>query len=413
MKPVVQGTSSPFRTCTGGLPPGVLSCDQKTIDTIIQKVRPLAKGIHGDRQQATLFVCGHALTKAERQYMYAVAEAMHNMIVLSAPQMRYWRLIEAVFIFAPPGVKPQQWHADTRRQYVGQNTVFQGYSMPTEFADLEYNSLDVEDKELPSVAEAMDLPKSWASLKPAKHWQGLQGRLLVVPFYTDTLHRGPSVPKEAVERVSFYAAWGPPRANTRRFVDEEFWHSLIRTQLSLKHPVEDRTPLEWTCIRCTYVNQPKQLRCEICLCKVPRNTKLVLQTCMTTLRKAGGETATLTSVDLDLGGLLDKELDTTWKSYLKNLKRHDKGANGTVLRKVAPYLPYFICECLRDTVDGQDPLSWYPQAPLFFCYFLLLFTSSLLLSLSLSLSRSRSLSLSLSQSESLSLPKREGESLKA
>ena len=298
---------------------------------------------------------------------------MHNYIVLSAPQMQYWRLIEAVFLFAPAGVKPQQWHADTRGQYVGQNTVFQGYDMPTEFADLEYNSLDVQDEDLPSVAQAMDLPKSWASMKPATHWQGLHGRLLVVPFYTDSLHRGPSVP--TLERVSYYSAWGPPGANTRRFVNEEFWNSLLSTRSSPRHPVVDRTPLGWDCIRCTFANPPKQARCGVCLCNAPRHIKFTPQTRMATVRKASAMTTTPTEVDL--GGPLEKDVDTAWKNCLKNLKKDDNGAHKELLWKLAPFIPYFIRQCQRDTVDGQDPLNWYQQAP-FFSFLFFFFNFSFL-----------------------------------
>jgi hypothetical protein len=66
---------------------------------------------------------------------------------------------------------------------------------------------------------------------------------------------------------------------------------------------------------------------------------------------------TTTPTEVDLGGPLEKDVDTAWKNCLKNLKKDDNGAHKELLRKVAPFIPYFIRQCQRDTVDGQDPLD--------------------------------------------------------
>ena len=212
----------------GGFAPAVLEWDELLVASIIKKAQQVSLPIQGGKQQATKSNFYAKLNKAEKMHLCALEHACFNHVVNQNQLIAGWDNIDLVILWAEPETNFQEWHLDTMEAIVAATVVAAGHPTPTEFADLNYRDIDVGDAEFDNVANAMDLPLDWTTLKPASRPSWCVAPKTLFPFKTNAMHRGPAIPKGAPARVSFFFSWGPhghDPAGTDLFVNQTFFDS--------------------------------------------------------------------------------------------------------------------------------------------------------------------------------------------
>ena len=209
----------------GGFAPAVLEWDETLVASIIKKAQQHSFPIQGGKRQAAKSNFYAKLNKAEQMHLFALERACFNHAVSQNPLIADWDNIDLAILWAEPETNCQEWHLDTMEAIVAATVVASGHPTPTEFADLKYRDIDVDDDDFDIVANAMNLPLDWTTLQPASRPRWCFDPKTLFTFMANAVHRGPAIPKGAPARVSFFFSWGPHGSDTAEtgvFVNQTF-----------------------------------------------------------------------------------------------------------------------------------------------------------------------------------------------
>jgi hypothetical protein len=222
----ISGTLPASPGIAGGFLGARMTWSDKLMDGLFRKASSHLNEIHGKKWQCHLWEFENMLTSKEKRFVDSLKNAGREHGVQQYPPMRNWGLLDFAVLRGPAGTKCQTWHMDTRDNIVVLTILAKGTSIPTELADVQYVSIDVEDEEIQGVADLMELPWDWSSLTAATRTHEWFSNKTALMFFGNAVHRGPGVPAGGPDRDIIYLSWGPVHASTYHFISEKFFNSL-------------------------------------------------------------------------------------------------------------------------------------------------------------------------------------------
>ena len=139
------------------------------------------------------------------------------------------RLIDAAFLYAPPGAPPQQWHMDSWTEFIVVDTLVLGMGH-TDFLDVPFRRIG--EKDTPDTLRGA-YPANWDSQSPVAPRPELATVGSSTAFFSTCIHRAPQSPPEMrTARCVLYAAYVPnvPHTqdpDTEQAVFEEQWAAYV------------------------------------------------------------------------------------------------------------------------------------------------------------------------------------------